>query len=195
MALREHLARLRATWGGPSTSGERPGAAWSIDERLEPFLRVCEVADGEFFAGQLLRCKLGASPPDIGHHMVAFYRQDDRTFLAASYLHLWTQGSIGLVGGGCTDGDVLRTMNPRELELVNLAGGLLRQTLGFCFAHFEADLEAFFGHAGDPRAREVDLAAGFTETGLPHLLVRYNRALTETRRQALVEQAHAIGPF
>ena len=168
---------------------------WTIDERLAPFVLVSEVDDGEFFAGALFRRKFGDSPPKMGRHIVAFYRRDESTFLAASYCHLWTQGTIGLVGGGCTDGRVLRAMDPGELELVNQAGGLLRQTLTFAFARFEASLEAFFGHCGDARAKEVDLAAGFSETGVPNLLVRYNRVLDPTRRQELLQQAHAIGPF
>jgi hypothetical protein len=169
--------------------------AWSIDERLAPFLQVSEVEPGEFFAGPLFRRKFGDPLPTFGHHMVAFYRRDESTFLAASYVHLWTQGTIGLVGGGCTDGRVLRAMTPAELELVNQAGGLLRQTLRFCFARFESGLEAFFGHCGDRRAREVVFDAGFAESGLPHLIVRYNGDLAPARREALLQQAHAIGPF
>ncbi|MEW6270497.1 MAG: hypothetical protein AB1689_14495 [Thermodesulfobacteriota bacterium] len=169
--------------------------AWSIDERLAPFIRVSLVEDGEFFAGALFHRKFGDPLPTFGHHIVAFHRRDESTFAVASYLHLWTQGTIGLVGGGCTDGRVLRAMDPRELRLVNEAGGLLRQTLLFCFARFEAGLEAFFGHCGDDRAKEVDLAAGFEETGVPYLLVRPNGALAPARRHELVQQAHAIGPF
>jgi len=99
------------------------------------------------------------------------------------------------VDGACTDGRVLRAMAADELELVNEAGGLLRQTLRFCFARFAADVEAFFGHCGDPRAREVVFPAGFSETGLPHLIVRYNGALSAARQQELLQQAHSIGPF
>lgn len=194
MAIREHLKRLRIALRG---SGSSPDAveSWSIDEELAPFVRVTLVDEGRFFAGSLFERKFGDSPPDMGHHMVAFYRKDERTFLTASYLHLWTQDTIGLIGGGCTDGNVLRAMAPHELRAVNRAGGLLRQTLGYCFARFEANLDAFFGHCGDPRAKEVDLAAGFTETEVPNLLVRYNRELAADRRQELLSQADAIGPF
>lgn len=169
--------------------------AWSIDERLAPFVLVSEVDDGEFFVGDLFRRKFGDSPPRMGRHVVAFHRRDASTFLSASYCHCWTQGAIGLIGGGCTDGRVLRAMPPRELELVNEAGGLLRQTLRFIFERFAPGLDAFFGHCGDARAKEVDLAAGFLETEVQHLLVRYNRELTLARQRELLDQAHAIGPF
>jgi hypothetical protein len=166
-----------------------------IDPRLEPFLFIAEVTRAERFVGPLFARKLGGTPPDFGHHMVAFYARGDGAFLPASYLHLWTQGTIGLVGGGCTDGGVIRAMRPEEQRLVTEAGGLLFQTLRFCFARFGPELEAFFGHCGDDRAKEVDLAAGFRETGVPHLLERHNRELSAERRAALLAQAQAIGDF
>lgn len=166
-----------------------------IDPRLAPFLFIAEVTRAERFIGPLFARKLGGSPPDFGHHLVAFYARGDGAFLPASYLHLWTQGTIGLVGGGCTDGHVLRAMRPEEQRLVGEAGGLLLQTLRYCFARFEPELEAFFGHCGDDRAREVDLAAGFRETRVPHLLERCNRELSAERREALLRQAQDIGAF
>lgn len=63
--------------------------------------------------------------------------------------------------------------------------GGLRQTLLYCFTQFATGLEAFFGHCGDARAKEVDLAAGFVETEDPHLLVRWTQPLPTERRQAL----------
>lgn len=168
---------------------------WQIDERLASFISVTEVERGAFFADTLFRRKFGGPPPDFGHHIVAFYRRDASTFLPASYLHLWTQRTIGLVGGGCTDGAVLRSMTDDQRARVAAAGGLLRQTLGYCFARFEAGLDAYFGHCGDARAKEVDLAAGFVETGVRHLLVRPNRLLTAERQRELLAQAQAIGAF
>lgn len=171
--------------------------SWSIDERIAPFVHVCEVDDGAFFAGELFRRKYGNAIPSFGHHVAVFYRRDDGTFRVASYCHLWTQGPIGLVGGACTDGSVLRAMSPEEVQLVNEAGGLLRQTLRFLFftPRFAGAVEAFFGHCGDRRAREVVFPAGFSETGIEHLIVRYTRHLTHDRQQQLVDQAHSIGPF
>jgi len=167
----------------------------TIDPRLAPFLFIAEVTRAERFIGPLFARKLGGAPPDFGHHLVAFYARGDGAFLPASYLHLWTQGTIGLVGGGCTDGHVLRAMRPDEQRLVSESGGLLLQTLRYCFARFEPELEAFFGHCGDDRARDVDLAAGFRETRIPHLLERCNRELPAERREALLRQAQDIGAF
>ncbi len=177
-----------------STEASRP-PAWQMDERLAPFILVTEVAKGRFFIADLFQRKFGHLPPDFGHHIVAFYYDNDNTFRPASYLHLWTQGTIGLVGGGCTDGRTLKHMAPEQLSLLNQAGGLLRQTLGYCFTRFESQLEAFFGHCGNDRAKQVDLQAGFKETPIPYLLVRYNRPLTRKRQGELLRQAQAIGPF
>jgi hypothetical protein len=170
---------------------------WSIDERIAPFVQISEVDQGSFFAAELFRRKYGDPIPTFGHHVVAFYRRYDGTLLVASYCHLWTQGAIGLVGGACTDGEVLRATRPRERELVNEAGGLLRQTLRFFFftPRFCEAVEAFFGHCGDRRAREVVFPAGFAESGIEHLIVRFTRDLAPERQQELVHQAHAIGPF
>lgn len=170
---------------------------WMIDERIAPFLRVCEVEHGDFFAGELFKRMFGGPAPAFGHHIVAFYRRDDGMLFVASYIHFWTQGTIGLIGGACTDGKVLRAMRPEQLRLVNDAGGLFRQTLRYLFftPRFENAVEAFFGHCGDPRAREVVFPAGFSESGLEHLIVRFTRELPAERQHQLVEQAHQIGPF
>ena len=156
---------------------------------------MTEIDNGSFFIGDLFRRKFGVPPPDFGHHIVAFYRNHEGIFWPASYLHLWTQGTIGLVGGGCTDGRTLQNMTPEQLFMLNQAGGLLRQTLGYCFAKFESELEAFFGHCGNERAKQVDLEAGFVETRIPYLLVRYNRPLSAKRQGELLRQAQAVGAF
>lgn len=168
---------------------------WRIDPRLEPFILVGEVEGGQRFVRELFARKLGGSPPEFGHHLIAFYARPDGAYHPAAYLHLWTQGTIGLVGGGCTDGHVIRAMRPAEREQVAASGGLLLQMLGFCFAKFERGLEAYFGHCGDARAKEVDLRAGFRETRVPNLLIRPNRPLAPERERELTRQAEAIGAF
>jgi hypothetical protein len=168
---------------------------WQIDSRLAPFILVAEVERGERFVGGLFARKFGHPPPEFGHHLLAFHRRPDGSFVPAAYLHLWIQETIGLIGGGCTDGHVLRAMGAGERRMIEESGGLLLQMLGFCFAKFEPQLEAFFGHCGDARAKQVDLRAGFVETRLPHLLVRPNRALEPKRYEQLLAQAEAIGIF
>ena len=168
---------------------------WEIDRRLAAFILVGEVERGDRFARALFQRKFGSPPPEFGHHLIAFHARADGTYACAAYLHLWTQGTIGLVGGGCTDGHVLRAMSPAERAAIDASGGLLLQMLGFCFAKFEGGLEAFFGHCGDARAKEVDLRAGFEQTRSPLLLVRPNRPLSAERREELLRDVEAVGPF
>jgi hypothetical protein len=169
--------------------------SWQIDPRLASFIVLAEVDRGDRFVNGLFARKLGGTPPEFGHHLIAFYRRPDGAFLPAAYLHLWTRETLGFVGGGCTDGDVIRSMSEEERGEVRAAGGLLLQMLGFCFTRFEEGLEAFFGHCGNARAKEVDLRAGFRETRLPYLLVRPNGALSEERTERLLRQAEAVGTF
>src|SRR5688572_90483 len=169
--------------------------SWQIDPRLAPFVLVAEVERGDRFIGKLFQRKFGSPPPEFGHHLIAFHVRPDGSYAPAAYLHLWTQGTIGLVGGGCTDGHVLRAMSAAERAAIDAAGGLLLQMLGFCFAKFEDGLEAYFGHCGDARAKAVDLRAGFVETRVPFLLVRPNRSLSVERSEELLRQAEAIGRF
>ena len=162
---------------------------------LKEFLCIDELESGEFFVSDLFRHKFGHSPPNFGKHIVLFYRTTDRTFRVASYLHLWTAETIGLIGGGCTDGRSIRLMSDAERLAIDNAGGLLLQTLRYAFDRHEGELHAFFGHCGNDRALAVDLRAGFTRTDDPHLLVRWNRDLTELERATLYQRALALGSF
>jgi hypothetical protein len=168
---------------------------WQMDARLEPFIVIGEVEGGHRLVADLFARKLGGAPPESGHHLIAFYRRPDGAFAPASYLHLWIRDGMGLVGGGATDGKVVRTMRDDERAALEAAGGLLYQMLGFCFAKFEPQCDAFMGHCGDARAKSVDLRAGFRETPEQYLLIRPNRELGAAREAELVAKAKAIGIF
>ncbi len=166
-----------------------------LPEALHDFICVTEVENGGFFVTELFQRKFGHVPPEFGRHIVAFVRMDNTHLYAASYLHFWQKDSYGLIGGGCTDGTVLRRLSPERLATVNAAGGLLRQTLLYGFERFAPGLEAFFGHCGDARAKEVDLAAGFLETHDQHLLVRWVGTPTPERQAALINEVLTMGAF
>ena len=166
-----------------------------LPEGIREFLCIDEVESGEFFTGELFRRKFGHPPPDFGRHIVLFYRDASAAFHVASYLHLWTDRTIGLIGGGCTDGRTLRLMTEPQRSTVNAAGGLLLQTLRHAFGRHEDALEAFFGYCGNARALAVDLQAGFLRTDDPNLLVRWNRDLSAPARAGLFRQALDLGPF
>lgn len=166
-----------------------------IPPSLRGWLTVSEVDDGPLIAGELFQHKYGHPVPDFGRHVVALYHPDAREPSVLSYLHFWRQGRIGLIGGGCTDGRVMRAMPPQQAAAINAAGGVLRQTLLYAFARFSAGIDAFFGRAGDTRAREVDFQAGFRATDDPHLLIMPVRDLTPEEQRMLFKQALAIGDF
>lgn len=170
-------------------------ADFSLPEALRGWISVGEVADGRFFVDDLFARKYGNQAPDYGRHIVGFYRAQDGALYPLSYLHYWQQDRIGLIGGGCTDGVVMRQMPADLASTINQAGGMLHQTLRYAFTHFCSDIDAFFGHAGDTRAREVDLGAGFSETEYEYLLIRPVGQLTGPQREALMAQAVALGNF
>ena len=171
------------------------GMRWQMDPRLDPFIVIAEVEGGHRFVAELFARKLGGAPPESGHHLIAFYRRPDSAFAPASYLHLWIRDGMGLVGGGATDGEVIRSMREPERAALDAAGGLLFQMLTFCFAKFESQCDAFMGHCGDARAKKVDLRAGFLETAERYLLIRPNRTLGAARESELVAKAKAFGVF
>ena len=168
---------------------------FSVPTSMRDFLIVTEVGAGEILASTLYQKKFQSPPPDFGRHIIAYYRLDESRFAVASYLHIWFQDRIGLIGGGCTDGTVMAAMTPEHAAIINREGGLLRQTLLYVFSEMRVDLDAFFGHCGDRRAKEVDLAAGFVETSDKHLLVNWVGTLNDDDKARLFEQAMSIGPF
>ena len=162
---------------------------------LQDFITIESVESADFFAGSLFRRKYGHPPPDFGRHIVAFYRDADAMLRVASYLHVWTRGAIGLPGGACTDGQVIRGMPEQQLSAIDAAGGLMMQTLLYAFERWQGELDAFFTYCGDERALSVIPHIGFVPTPDRHLFVRWNAELDDASRHRLYLEAHAIGPF
>jgi len=86
-------------------------------------------------------------------------------------------------------------MSRDQQVLFTEAGGALFHTLRFAFTHFDTEIDAFFGLAENPRAREVDLAAGFEDSGIGNLLIRATKPLDRVSRAKLIDQALEIGNF
>lgn len=163
---------------------------------IADFVHITEVADGNWLVNDLFQHKFGHPAPRVGHHVIAFVQEQDTRLRVASYLHFWRKETIGFIGGGSTDGRVIRALDQRQSSLINLHGGLLRHTLLYAFWHFATDgLEAFFGHCGDARAKSVDLAAGFQETEHENLLVKWAQPLAIERQNVLIESALSVGAF
>ncbi len=168
---------------------ESPPKTW------ENWIEVVEVRDGATFCDKLFRKTFGQPVPHWGRHIVAFYKDASGAARALSYLHFWQRDQAGYIGGGCTDGEVVRGMSEEQRTLFSEAGGALFHTLRFAFTRFDADIDAFFGLVENPRARAVDLAAGFEDSGTGNLLIRATKPLDNEARSNLIAQALQIGNF
>jgi hypothetical protein len=166
-----------------------------MNERFERFVRFDVVQDGDWFAGDLFRRKFAAAPPATEHHVIAFCRSPDGALATLGYAHFMPFGDIVLVGGVCTDGRVIAAMTDTQRAAIDAAGGVYFNLLGFAFARFAGECEAYFGYCGDARAETVNLRAGFARTEHPHLLVNFHKPQHEVMRRALIAKAAAIGPF
>jgi len=162
---------------------------------IDDFIIVTEVDDGPAFAGGLFQRKYGTAAPQFPHHVVAFWKRDDGAFVPASYVHFTDAGDIFLAGGACTDGDVLRAMSSIQRNAVERYGALMLATLRYGFAKWGRRCEAIFTCCGDARALETTPKLGFGETGVPHLLVHWQRELSPARRAELIAKAASFMPF
>jgi len=166
-----------------------------IPASIRPFLTITEVDDAGFLVGDLFRRKFGDPPPDFRHHLVALYRAPDGGMHVAGYSHMRPFGDVYLSGGSCSSGETIRRMQDAEREALYAAGGVWFLVLKYAFRRYAANCDAFFGHCGDPRAREVAFAAGFEDAGHEHLIAHWHKPLHPNIRRALVAKVHALGTF
>jgi hypothetical protein len=80
-------------------------------------------------------------------------------------------------------------------EEISASGGIYYHVLKFAFDHFKDQCEAYFGHAGDQRAYDVDIQAGFEPTEHEHLIAHFHKPISDERKAFLIEKIHSIGPF
>jgi hypothetical protein len=156
---------------------------------------ICEVSDGPFFINDLFQRKFGSAAPGYGRSVIAFYRDADGVIWPLCYTNFLKHDEVILVGGAMTDGNVFRRMPSGLAEEIRTAGGIYLHLLKYAFDRMKDDCVAFFGHAGDPRAYEVDLQAGFEPTSHRHLIAYFHKPLPTDIRRKLIEKIHAIGPF
>lgn len=162
---------------------------------IDDILIITEVDRGPAFAGHIFQRKFGQELQDIDRHVVAFYRKAPDMYVPVFYMHCWLRDDVCLVGGCSTDGNAFAHVSPEHSALIRSTGGAMFHTLRFGFAKYADRCEAFFGYCGDPRAWEVDMAAGFTPTEHDKLIVNWHRPLTAERRAELTERVRQIGPF
>ena len=156
---------------------------------------ITTVTHSPFFISRLFKEKFGHPAPEHGHGLVCFYRIDWSHFVPLCYTNFLPYDEVILVGGAMTDGSVFRIMPKEHRNKIKQLGGIYYQVLLFAFDYFADDCDAFFGHAGDRRAYEIDLKAGFVQTPHQYLIANFHKPISEERKTALIEKIHAIGPF
>jgi hypothetical protein len=157
-------------------------------------LRVDEVADAEFYAGDLFRRRFGHEPPSFPRHYVAFYRASRSSYWPVGYVHYTEFEDMMLCGGMVIDDRLYRRLPAAHRSLLKQAGGIAETMLRETFARLRS-APAIWGYVGDKQAEAVDLRAGFRHTHHPHVMVVWNHELPEAEKSARIERVIALGPF
>jgi hypothetical protein len=211
------VTKLLPTWGArllrgsraapsPSLPAAPPGGAAERVPDAAPtsesapgllaldILCVQEVADAEFFAGELFRRKFHVQPPDFPLHFVSFYRATPFDLRVIGYVHYSQFEDSYLCGGLVIDDRLYRRMPGAHREAIRSGGGIAEHLLKVTFARL-GHAAAIWGYVGDTRAERVDLRAGFRRTEHPYVMVCWMRDLSETDKRARMARVVALGPF
>ena len=165
-------------------------AAASIDD----IIRVEEVSDAEFFIGDLFRRRFHCNPPSYPRAFVAFYQPVRGRLEAVGFVHYLAHEDTYLCGGLVIDDRRYRQMPVEHRRVIKAAGGISEKLLRVTFARLK-DAPAIWGYVGDTLAEKVDLRAGFRHTSHPHVMVCWNKDLTEEEKERRLAKVIAIGPF
>ena len=163
--------------------------------QLAEFWQTTEVSGGGFFINDLFQRKYALDAPGFGHHWVSFYHADSGEFWPVNYIHAREYGPMILIGGVMTDGMAVKKMSEEHREALIEAGGFYYVALRTVFAIMAEQCEAFMGYIGDARSHQVSTAAGFRDTGHPHLVAKFHPAVSSKRQAELLEAAHKLGAF
>lgn len=161
---------------------------------IDDIVRVEEVGSAEFYAGDLFRRRFGGDPPDYPKHYVAFYRAGRTQYLPVGYIHYTAFEDTFLCGGMVIDDRLYRRMPAPHRKLIKEAGGIAEKMLRDTFARL-AHAPAIWGHVGNKQAEEVDRRVGFVHTHDPHVMVVWNRDLSDEDKSARLARVLALGPF
>ena len=183
--LSKLLARIVGSRHPVQPTASNPGAS----------IVISEMAEGAEFAEAIFRRKYAAAAPRHGHHLLAWYRKDERTWIPVSYLNYLPFREAMLIGGACTDGEVVRSMPEVLRRQIAASGGLMLQLVRYGEARFEPVSIATFGHCGDARSWAVLEQCGYRRLDHPYLIVRWNREAQGEARRVLLEGVEALGPF
>lgn len=166
-----------------------------MSSAIDDFIIITEVDRGPAFADAIFLRKYRANAPDFRHHVVAFWKRSDGSFMPVSYVHFTDWNDIMAIGGACTDGAILRTMSDAEQAAIHAAGGINLAVTRYSLDRFGPRCDAVFGNCGDERSWGILSSLGFERVREPHLIARWSRPLDEVRKRELIEKANAYAPF
>lgn len=166
----------------------------ALDARLRDFIVVTEIDETSGIADGLFGRKYAHPSPPYPHHVGVFWRDGDALRLA-HFLHFFESGDMSLIGGACTDGEVVRRMPDAQRDAITAAGGLMLQATRYGLAKFGPRKDAIFGYCGDARSFGVLMQAGFQPMDHPYLIAYWPRVLSQKRQQELFDWAIGLGPF
>jgi len=188
------------TAGAVAGSADLAAPRLDVDEppidaqSVRDIVRIEEIADAEFFVGDLFRRRFGTDPPDFPNHYVAFYRHGRTRYLPVGYVHFTPFEDMYLGGGMVIDERLYRRMPAAHRKLVKDAGGIAETMLRETLARL-SHAPAVWGYVGDKQAEEVDLRAGFRHTGHQYVVVVWNRELSVEEKAARLQRVIALGAF
>jgi hypothetical protein len=194
------MSLLKRFFGRPNIVAPAPPARFEPDEppidakSIDDIIRVEEISDAEFYAGDLFRRRLGGNPPNFPTHYVAFYRHGRTRYRPVGYVHYTAFEDTYLCGGLVIDDRLYRRIPASHRKLIKAAGGIAEIMLRQTFARLGA-APAIWGYVGDKQGEEVDVRVGFRHTHHPHVMVVWNRDLPEAEKAARLERVIALGPF
>ena len=171
----------------------QPVEAAALAVSAEELLRVEEVVDAKFLAGELFARKFHGPPPDFPTHYVCFYRVGPTEICVAGYVHCSAFEASYLCGGLVIDDRLYRRMPDRHRAAMRSCGGIARYLMqATCerLAH-----AAIFAYVGDARSERVLRSVGFGATDHGFVMARWTRALPESAKGALAARVASLGPF
>ena len=165
---------------------------------VDHFLRVVEVSDAAPFVGNLFQRKFGAPPPDYPRHFVSFYApQGSDEALALGYYHQTKFENSYLAGGLVINERAYRQLPKTHRHQIKEAGGIAEHLSIKTFELLGDQVDAIWGHVGNPQAKKVDIRVGGLQiSNSEHLMVLWrNNNLSERGKQALTQKVAALPPF
>lgn len=166
-----------------------------FNSEFSEFIIPVVMDNGKYFINELFNKKFNCDAPKVTNHLLAFYKNQSNCFLPVSYASFMSYKNVILVGGVMTDGDVIRQMSEQEKQIIANSKGIYYSMLKYAFSYFADRCDAYFGYVNNPRALEVNLAAGFEKTEHQYLIANYHKPMSNWKKNKITEMIKNLGAF